>query len=152
SNQDLPFEKLVEELQPERSLSHNPLVQVLFGLRETISQGMKLPRLTMTPCELETKTAKFDLTIAVETTPDTLKCNAEYNADLFERARIGRMLGHFETLLQGITENVDQPISQLPLLSEAERLELSGAWRDSRRDFNLDEHVHELFERQAEKT
>jgi amino acid adenylation domain-containing protein len=152
SNQDLPFEKLVEELQPERSLSHNPLVQVLFGLRDTISQGMKLPRLTITPCELESTTSKFDLSIDVETTPDTLKCNAEYNADLFDRARIGRMLGHFETLLQGITENVDQPISQLPLLSEAERLELSGAWRDSRRDFNLDERVHELFERQAEKT
>jgi len=152
SNQDLPFEKLVEELQPERSLSHNPLVQVVFGLRETISRGMKLPRLRMTPRELESNTAKFDLTIDVETTPDTLKCNAEYNADLFERARIGRMLGHFETLLQGVVANVDQPISQLPLLSEAEQLELSAARRAAQRDFNLDECVHQLFERQAQET
>ena len=152
SNQDLPFEKLVEELQPERSLSHNPLVQVLFGLRETISQGMKLPQLTMTPCELESTTAKFDLSIDVETTPNTLKCNAEYNADLFDRARIRRMLAHFETLLQAVAANIDQPISRLPLLSETEQQELSSAWSAAQRDFNLDECVHELFERQVEQT
>ena len=152
SNQDLPFAKLVEELQPERSLSHNPLVQVLFGLRDTISQGMELPRLAMTPCELEANTAKFDLSIDVETTPTTLKCTAEYNADLFERARVGRMLKHFEILLQSVATNVDQPISRLSLLSEAEQFELSAAWRASQRDFNLNECVHELFEQQVQES
>jgi amino acid adenylation domain-containing protein len=152
SNQDLPFEKLVEELQPERSLSHNPLVQVLFGLRDTISHGMKLPRLTMTPCELESSTAKFDLTIDVETTPTGLKCTAEYNADLFDRARIGRMLEHFETLLQGVVANVDQPVSLLPLLSGSEQTEFAAAWHAAQRDFNRDECVHELFERQVHES
>lgn len=151
-NQDLPFEKLVEELKPERTLSHNPLVQVVFGLRDAISQGIELPRLTITPCEFESNAAKFDLTIDVETTPSGLRCTAEYNADLFERTRIARMLEHFEILLHGAAANLDGPISQLPLLSEAEQLELSAASRAAIRDFNLDECVHELFERQVQET
>ncbi|HET6976591.1 MAG TPA: amino acid adenylation domain-containing protein [Pyrinomonadaceae bacterium] len=150
SNQDLPFEKLVEELQPQRSLSHNPLVQVVFGLRDAISPGMELPGLTMTPHELAGNTAKFDLTIDVEKTDTALKCSAEYNADLFDPARITRMLRHFAHLLHGVVANVDQPVSHLPLLSEAEYCELSVAWQASRRDFNLHESVHELFERQVQ--
>jgi amino acid adenylation domain-containing protein len=149
NNQDLPFEKLVEELQPERTLSYNPLVQVVFGVREAISPCIELPRLTITPYQIHSNTSKFDLTLTVDMTDAGLMCTAEYNSDLFDGSRIIRLLQHFENLLHGIATNVDQPISRLPLVSEAEQFELL---RDAGCSFNSDHTLHELFERQAEES
>jgi non-ribosomal peptide synthetase component F len=123
THQDLPFEKLVEELQPERNLSHHPLFQVMFVLQNT-------PTLGTAPAEdtpqsgdvpIVTGTAKFDLTISLVESEQGLLGAVEYNTDLFEKATIERLVGHYQTLLEGIVADPEQRISELPLLTETER-------------------------------
>src|SRR5215471_15914232 len=149
SNQDLPFEKLVEELQPERTLSHNPLVQVIFGVHEAILPSMGLPALTISPCQIDSNTAKFDLTLNVEKAESGLKCTAEYNADLFDALRVERILRHFQNLLKGITEDPTRTISRLPLLSDTEYFQLSQGGRDTNWRFDGEQRLHAIFERQV---
>jgi amino acid adenylation domain-containing protein len=151
-HQDLPFEKLVEELNPERDPSRNPLFQVMFVLQNT---PINLPTLAgpgMSPVELGTETAKFDLTLSVKEAAGSLTATLEYNTDLFEHATISRMLGHFQTLLQGIVANPEQRISELPILTEAQRHRVLAEWNNTKRDYPKEKCVHELFERRAERT
>ena len=102
AHQDVPFEKLVEELQPERSLSHTPLFQVALVLQNVPMEQLELPGLTFTPLELESHTAKFDLTLAFQETAQGLYGAWEYSRDLFEAATIRRMARHFQTILEQI--------------------------------------------------
>jgi amino acid adenylation domain-containing protein len=150
--QDLPFEKLVEELRPHRDPSRAPLFQVMFVLENTPRANFELAGLTATPVEIDSGTAKLDLTLSMEEAPGALKAVVEYNTDLFERDTIERMLGHFETLLRGIVENPDRPLSELPILSAAERRRLRVEWNDTQRDYPQDKCIHELFEAQADRT
>ena len=120
-HQDVPFEKLVEEVQPDRDLSRSPLLQVTFQLRNYPSQLIQLPEIKVEPFELHSGIAKFDLSLAMTNEVDGLKAEIEYNPDLFESATITRILGHFQTLLAGIVANPDQAISELPLLAEVEK-------------------------------
>jgi non-ribosomal peptide synthetase component F len=119
-HQDLPFEKLVAELQPDRDLSRSPLVQVTFQLRNYPGQLVQLSDLTMEPFELNTGIAKFDLSLAMTNEVDGLKVEIEYNPDLFESATIARMFGHFRCLLEGIVAHPDRYISDLPILTDPE--------------------------------
>ena len=108
AHQDLPFEQLVESLQPERSLSHTPLFQVMFVLQNAPMPDESIPGLTLTPLAVETTSAKFDLTLSLTQTQLGLSGSWEYNTDLFDAATIARMTGHFETLLTAIVANPAQ--------------------------------------------
>jgi hypothetical protein len=120
-HQDVPFEKLVDELQPDRALNRNPLFQVTFQLRNYPSQLVQPSELTVEWFELRSGIAKFDLSLAMTNEEDGLKAEIEYNPDLFEPATITRLLDHFQTVLAGIVANPDQAISELPLLTGAEK-------------------------------
>jgi len=153
AHQDLPFEMLVEALQPQRDMSHTPLFQVAFALQNAPMETLALPGLALTPVELDTGTAKFDLTLTMAERPDGLGGAIEYNTDLFDAATIRRMVGHFQILLQGIVAHPRLPISRLPLLREAERQELLVAWNATHVPYPAawadTTCAHELFEAQV---
>jgi amino acid adenylation domain-containing protein len=152
AHQDVPFERLVEELRIERSLSHAPLFQVVFAFNNTSRQRLELPGLDAELLEIDTATAKFDLALMIEDAGAQLQLSVEYSTDLFDEASIKRMVGHFQTLLESIVEEPQQRISKLQLLSAAESDELLTQWNNTQRDFQRDACVHELFEAQVERT
>jgi amino acid adenylation domain-containing protein len=151
-HQDLPFEKLVEELHPDRDQSHSPLFQVMFAFQNLPVQALALSGLTLSPVEVDSEMAKFDLTLLIEDPAGKLKAVLEYNTDLFDGDTIKRMLGHYQTLLEGIVANPERKVSELPLLTEAERHQLLVEWNDTKREYPRDKCIHDLFEEQAEKT
>jgi amino acid adenylation domain-containing protein/FkbM family methyltransferase len=152
AHQEVPFEKLVEELQPERNIGGSPLLQVTFQLHNTPQTSIDLPGLTLSPIEVASGTAKFDLYLSMRDDADGLKATLDYRTDLCDAATIDRMLGHLQVLLEGIVADPDRPISALPLLTEPERHQLLVEWNDTKRDYPKDKCIHELFEEQAEKT
>ncbi len=152
AHEDLPFEKLVEKLHPERAATHVPFTRIMFALQNSTLEEMKWPNLTLRFVDCETGTAKFDLTAVLQVTNHGLVIQAEYNRDLFEAATIERLLGHFEMLLEGIAENPRRRISELPLLGEAERKQVVVEWNNTRTEYPRDKCVHELFEAQVERT
>jgi amino acid adenylation domain-containing protein len=151
AHQDLPFEQLVEALQPERDTSYSPLFQVAFILRNALHLE-EIPGLTLSSLNVESETAQFDLSLVVERTERGLIAAFEYNTDLFDAAAIARMLGHFQTLLLGIVANPQAKLSDLPLLTEAEKHQLLVEWNDTQVDYPQDGCVHQLFEAQVERT
>ncbi|MDQ2831348.1 MAG: condensation domain-containing protein, partial [Chloroflexota bacterium] len=152
AHQDLPFERLVAELQPPRDLGRNPLVQVIFALQNAPRADLQLAGLIAHPLRIDTGTAKFDLSLFVIETPEGARAAFEYNADLFDADTITRLSGHFHTLLEGVVADPDRPISALPLLTGAERHQLLVEWNDTRTDYPRDACVHELFAEQAART
>ncbi len=128
AHQDLPFEKLVGVLHPGRDASRTPIFQVMFVLQNAPLPIPNSPDLKLSPVEAISGTAKFDLTLNASETEQGLKVTIEYSTDLFEEATIDRMLGHFQTLLEGIVANPDQSIGTLPMLSEEERRRLLSQW------------------------
>jgi myxalamid-type nonribosomal peptide synthetase MxaA len=151
-HQDLPFEKLVEEMQPERSLSHTPLFQVMFVLQNAPMPPLELPELILNPVMVDSKTAKVDLSLSMTDTPQGLIGNLEYNTDLFEAATIKRMVGHFQTLLESIVVNPDQRLSDLSILTATERQTLLVNWNITKTENLQYLCIHELFETQVEQT
>ncbi|HSE18132.1 MAG TPA: amino acid adenylation domain-containing protein [Pyrinomonadaceae bacterium] len=150
THQDVPFEMLVEVLQPERSMSYTPLFQVLFALQNAPQEKLELSGLTLDLLNIDSGTAHFDLALLLEETEEGLEGVCEYSTDLFDEATIFRLLGHFETLLEGVINNPDQHLSHLPLLSPAERHQLLDEWNTPAEQFSSDLCVHELFAQQAE--
>ncbi len=150
--QDLPFEQLVEALQPTRDLSYNPLFQVMFALDDALVPSVKLPELTVSSYAVEIGTAKFDLTLSMENTADGLVGVWAYNADLFDETTIARMARHFQTLLEGIVANPQQKVSSLPLLTERERHQLLIDWNNTTKEYPFDKCIHQLFEEQVERS
>lgn len=146
AHQDLPFEKLVEQLQPERSLSHTPLFQVMFAFESVSQMTLELPGLTLTPLEIPNETAKFDLTLFVAETPQTLVCTLKYKSDLFEAETIARMLSHWQTLLENAIANPDRAIAEIPFLTDAERQQLLVDWNDTQVDYPLHRCLHHWVE------
>src|SRR6185312_349196 len=128
AHQDLPFEKLVEELAPERRLSHSPLFQVMFLVQDSPARRLELPHLVLEPVPLPGGTAKFDLTLAVTDLAGSLHATLEYSTDLFTPATAGRILAHFAALLAGALTGPEQTLADLPLLSAAERHQLLVEW------------------------
>jgi aspartate racemase len=151
ANQDLPFEKLVEELRLERSLGRNPLFQVMFVLQSAPAWTTGMTGLTLTPMDVNTGTAKFDLTLALEEREPGLRAALEYRTDLFERSAIRRMLGHFQTLLESIVTDPAQPISLLKLLPDPERRQLLAEWNNTRTNYPRGKTIPQLFEEQVEQ-
>jgi amino acid adenylation domain-containing protein len=152
AHQDLPFEKLVEESNPDRKLGRNPLFQVMFVFQNTLASGLSFPGCTSKSVEIDAGTSKFDLTLSLAGREKQFAGFFEYNSDLFDRTTIERMIGHFQVLLEGIVTDPDQSISTLPLFREAERHQLLVEWNDTRADYPKDSCIHELFEAQVEKT
>ncbi|HEV2862461.1 MAG TPA: amino acid adenylation domain-containing protein [Pyrinomonadaceae bacterium] len=147
---ELPLEKLVEELQPERSLSHSPLFQVMFALQNTPSNEVEqMPGLEVRPVATDATTAAFDLTLNVEEEGEDILGRLRYNTDLFDAETIRRMVGHYLLVLEAAAENLDQSVLDVPLLGRAERRQILRDWNESKRDFPADAYVHELFEREA---
>nr|CAC01604.1 peptide synthetase [Anabaena sp. 90] len=152
AHQDLPFEMLVEALQPQRNLSHTPLFQVAFVFQNAPNSQVELTGLTVSPLVVESTTAKFDLTLAMENTGTGLVGVWEYNTDLFDSSTIERMASHFVTLLEGIVANPFERISQLPLLTAVEQQQLLIEWNDTQVDYPQDKCIHQLFEEQCLRT
>ena len=152
AHQDLPFERLVEELHPTRDLSRNPLFQVMFVLQNAALQAVELPGLSLSPIEVDTSTTHFDLTLHIVDTEQGLVGTLAYNTDLFEAVTITRMLGHFRTLLEAVVATPERCVSDLPLLTEGERQQLLLDWNDTRVDCPKDLYIHQLFEAQVERT
>ncbi|MEM7556783.1 MAG: amino acid adenylation domain-containing protein, partial [Cyanobacteria bacterium P01_A01_bin.84] len=121
AHQDVPFEKLMEELQPERGLSYTPLFQVLFQLRNFPEETIEVKGLKFDNYHLETGLAMLDLALEIEERAEGLLCVFKYNTDLFDASTIERMAVHFQTLLEGIVDNPRQSISQLPLLNKTQQ-------------------------------
>jgi amino acid adenylation domain-containing protein len=151
AHQDLPFDRLVEELQPERSLSHSPLFQVMFALQNAPLGKLNLPNLTLKPIETKSVTAKFDLTLSLRETEVGLEGIWEYNSDLFEAATITRMMDNYKTLLEAIVANPDERVVNLPLLSEAARQQVLVECHSSKAESIQLPCIHKLFETQVEK-
>jgi len=149
AQQDLPFEKLVEELQPERSASYSPLIQVMFALQDELSDNLKLSGLGISQFPLDPGTAKFDLTFTIVKSGSVFNCCAEYNTDLFEPATVKRMLGHYQQLLESVASNPDQCLSDIPLLTDEERQTMLVDWNQTAMDFSRRQCVHELFAAQV---
>ena len=148
AHQDVPFEKLVETLQPPRDPSRNPLFQVLLVLQNTPHEPIR-SRLNPEFTETDTGTAKFDLSLYLDLANDTLRGRWEFNTDLFDRSTIERMNAHWQNLLDGMVADPDRRISELPLLSDAETHQLLVEWNNTAADFPIDDCLHHLFEEQA---
>jgi amino acid adenylation domain-containing protein len=152
AHQDLPFEKLVEEIKPGRNLSYTPLFQVMLILQNTPSAEFKLPEVSLSPFELPNRTAKFDLTLSLEETAQGLAGTLEYNTDLFEAETITRLREHLRVLLHSVVDDTSQRVSTLPLLTEDEKRRVLVEWNDTKREYPADVSLHGLFEEQVART
>ena len=152
SHQELPFEKLVQEIQPERNLSYNPLFQVMFAWQNVPMQRVEIPELRVTPIEIETDTSMFDLSLMMEDTEEGLAGKFEYKTDLFVPATITRMVGHFQILLEQMVANPQQRISELSLLTYTEQHQLLVEWNHPQEKYSQEQFLHQLFESQVERT
>ena len=141
-HQDVPFEQVVEALQPQRSSSHSPLFQVMFILQNSSIRDVELPGVTLAPIELGSTIAKFDLTLSITETDQGLVGEWKYNTDLFKEQTIERMIGHFQNLLEAIVENPLTNVSKLPLLSESERHQLLVEWNDTATEYPKEKCIH----------
>jgi amino acid adenylation domain-containing protein len=152
AHQDVPFDKVVEAIQPDRSLSRNPLFQAWFSLNNAPMPALQLPGLTLRPIALDTGTVQLDLSLDMTETPQGLVGTVEYSTDLFTADTITRLLGHFQTLLEGMVANPDQRLVDLPLLTAAEQ-DLLMQWNTSP-PFPLPPSpcIHQAFEAQVERT
>uniref|UniRef100_UPI003F6F83B3 amino acid adenylation domain-containing protein n=1 Tax=Gloeocapsopsis crepidinum TaxID=693223 RepID=UPI003F6F83B3 len=151
THQDLPFEYLVAQLQPDRSLDRNPLFQVMFALQSAAVE-LNLPGLSVSVLECDRTSAIFDLSLSLQETDSGLSGSLEYNTDLFHAETIARMVEHFEILLEEIVANPQQHLKSLPLLSRAEQHQLLVEWNNTHVDYPLNKCIHELFAAQVEKT
>ena len=153
ANQDAPFEKLVEIIRPRRSPDHSPLFQAMFVLQNAPLLGaLKFSDITLTRMDVDGGVAMFDLTLSLVEEGGALRGTLEYNTDLFDASTIDRMLAHFQNLLESAAQNPDERISKLEMLPPPERRKLLIGWNDTAAAYPRDARIHELFERQAERT
>ena len=159
-HQDLPFEMLVEELQLERSLDRNPLVQVMFALQNAPTNPWDLPGLKVEKTHWGLEAVRFDLEVHLWEVAEGLEGYCYYSSDLFDAATIARMMKHFQNLLEAIclqhaganVTNLEQPVSQLPLLTAQERQQLLVEWNATQTDYPADQCIHDLFTAQVAQT
>ena len=151
TNQDIPFEVIVEEIQPERDLSRNPLFQVVFGYQSEPAAFVELPGLTLNMIEFDSGTARFDLELQTWKEGGKIKGYFEYSSDLFNNTTIMNMSVHFLILLNSIVKNPLQTVQELPILSQVEKNDLLTKYNPDV-DYSVKECIHQLFEKQAEIT
>src|SRR5262245_50603503 len=149
ANQDMPFEKLVQDLRPERRLDRSPLVQVMFVLQDGTRPELVLPGVTVSGVELEARSAQFDLSLSVTDTPAGLSVRADYSSDLFDPSTVARFLGHYQRVLEGAVADPARRISAIPILSAAERRQALVEWNAPGPGAGAVSCLHELFEAQA---
>ena len=166
AHQDVPFEKLVEELHPERHLSRNPLFQVVFALQNAPMSQLELPGLTLRSSNFETTTTRFDLELYLWECSDDfrslwgdgwnhaagLRGVMVYNTDLFDPTTILRLVESFQTLLEGIAANPNQRLSELSVLTASQQQQLLVEWNQTRREYPYNHCIHQLFEAQVEQS
>ena len=152
AHQDLPFEMLVEELQPERDLSRSPLFQVMFVLQNMPRRDVVLPGLTIEPINVDPQRSRFDMTVVLYDDPDDLHGEVEFNTDLFDLNTIEEMMDRYRRVLEGVAAKPDIPVSELALLSADEHRRLLVDWNDTDADYPTDLGFAELFERQVSRT
>jgi amino acid adenylation domain-containing protein len=153
SHQDLPFEKVVEAVAPERDTSRTPLFQVLFVLQNAPAGRLELPGLTLEPLDLGWEAAKFDLTLTLSETGSGLAGSWEYDRDLFDATTVERLSGHFECLLAAAVHRPELALADLPLLGEAEREQVRVQWNDVPGTIaEGGSCLHDLVEAQARRT
>ncbi|ARU63606.1 hypothetical protein CBW65_23270 [Tumebacillus avium] len=152
AHQDVPFERLVEELSPARDLSRTPLFQVMFILQNAPSSGADLPGVSMEMVQADSGTSKYDLTLYLTEQEDGIKCTIEYSTDLFQAETAERMMRHFEHLLRAIGTDPAAKIAELPMLYEAERDQLLNEWNQTAVPYREDALIHDLFAEQAVRT
>ena len=151
-NQEIPIDRLVEELKVKRTMNINPLFQVLFNYLTCFPNEIKLPGATLQMLVGERITARFDLTLTMNDNNNDLDCAFEYNTDLFSRETIARMSGHYLTILRAIAENADLNIKSIPMLTEKEKNLILGEWNNTCADYPSEKCIHHLFEKQVLKT
>ena len=151
-HQELPFEKLVEELQPDRNLSHSPVYQVLFNLQNRSQEVTDFSGLSAEALITETGTAKLDLHLLIEETTDGLNCWFEYATELFDRTTIERMAQHYEAILRAIAADCTQAVNAISILEDSERDLILNDWNNTARDYPADVTLVDLFEAQVART
>jgi amino acid adenylation domain-containing protein len=151
AHQDLPFEKIVDVLRPERDPSRTPLFQAVLTLLNAPAQEFRVPGLTVSGLDVVTETSRFDLSLTMNDTGRGLSAVAEYSTDLFDEATIARLFRHFQNLLTAAVADPGRRLSGLDVMEAAEKREMLVAWNDTRRDF-MCACAHELFEAQVERT
>jgi amino acid adenylation domain-containing protein len=152
AHQDIPFEKLVGELQPDRTLSYSPLFQVFFAFLNVPRLPLDLAGLVVSPLDVQIGTAKFDLSLYLWEAEGGLRGTVEYNTDLFDQATIARLAAHFSTLLAGITATPERRVAEAPVLTPAERHQVLEEWNATWADYPRQACLHELIKAQAEQT
>ena len=150
-NQDMPFEKVVEILEPERNLSYSPLVQVMLVLQNTPVEQQNSSRLNIEHVGVESAVSKFDITIYITETLNGLFGSIEYNTDLFESGTIERMAKHFVVLIEQVVDNSRKQIKDLEILTSAEKHQLLVDWNDTKVNYPKEKCIHQLFEEQVVK-
>ncbi|HEX8558455.1 MAG TPA: amino acid adenylation domain-containing protein [Pyrinomonadaceae bacterium] len=151
AHQEIPFEKLVEELEPERSLSRTPLFQVMFALQNASSFEAEMAGLRLSAIEEEEVPAKFDLMLDAQEVGEAVNATFVYDPELFDAATVERMADRLLILLDGVCEDPERPVSALPIMREDERRHLLGLWSDSRAVYESESCLHHLFEAQARR-
>jgi amino acid adenylation domain-containing protein/non-ribosomal peptide synthase protein (TIGR01720 family) len=149
AHQDAPFERLVNELSPQRDLSRNPLFQAAFIWQNAPSPTLTARDITLTPVDVDQGTSKADLSLAMTPTPHGLEGRWVYNPDLFEAATIRRMTDHLRVLLRSIAARPDDTVTSLPMLTQEEHRQIVIDWNATAVDLPRDRSVHELFEARA---
>jgi amino acid adenylation domain-containing protein len=152
AHQEMPFDKLVEELRPPRDVSRHPLVQVMFAFQNAPLPTLVSPDLSISLLELGSEIARFDLALEIFDQTHGMTGRFEYRTDLFDEATIDRLARHYQDLLHGIASNPDQRISQAPLLTASERRQLLVEWNATRTAYPEEACLHHLFEAQVERT
>jgi amino acid adenylation domain-containing protein len=152
AHQEVPFERLVEELAPERSLSHTPLFQVMFALDEEDAGGLRLGGVWMEPVPPAEESVRFDLALSMEDVGGRLEGSLAFRADLFDAATARRLAEHLARLLDAAAAKPDRPLADVPLLGELERRRVLAEWNATARPYPLDRCVHDLFTEQAART
>lgn len=148
-NQEVPFEKLIDELKIQRSLSHSPLFQVMFVFNESPMKSIKIENIQVEPLQIDIKTSKFDMNFVLTDNGNRIKGEIEYNTDLFKKETIERFLNHFEFLLNLILENTDRRIDEIELVTESEKQQLINIWNKTEYEFPNYQTLPELFEEQV---
>jgi len=151
-HQEIPFEKLVDELQPRRDMSRAPLFQVLLVLQNIPQEDSVPSSLGLSPLSNETATAKLDLSLELRDNGKIIGGTVEYSTALFDEASVRRIVEHYRVLIEGIVADPARRLSELPLLTEAERQQLLDQERDTRRSYPREASIQELFEAQAERS
>uniref|UniRef100_UPI0013DB290B non-ribosomal peptide synthase/polyketide synthase n=1 Tax=Pyxidicoccus caerfyrddinensis TaxID=2709663 RepID=UPI0013DB290B len=145
ANQDVPFEKLVEALQPERKLSSAPLFQVMFALQNAPLPPLRVPGLTLEVQPVDSGTSQVDLTVLATELPQGLRLATVYRTDLFEEPTVRRLLAHFQTLLEGLAAHPERRLSELPLMDAAEQRQLLREWSTQASDYPRESTLPEVF-------